>query len=167
MPKWKDTKKQNAHLNRVRPYGKRYSPEILLSYLTHFIWKYGKVPTANEFRNEPLYPDLNHFYYFFGGWRIAIEMIGEKSRKYDVYKVHVKSSDGYWLRKINGKYIREHRIIVQNTIGRLLEPFEQVHHINGDRLDNRVENLQILTHREHSRITTRKRWELHHAKNCF
>jgi hypothetical protein len=43
----------------------------------------------------------------------------------------------------------EHRIIMEKELGRKLKQNEDVHHINGDRLDNRVENLMVLSHRDH------------------
>jgi len=53
---------------------------------------------------------------------------------------------------VDGKQVREHRFIMQNHIGRLLLPHEHVHHINGDGLDNRIENLQLLTNSEHQKL---------------
>lgn len=49
-------------------------------------------------------------------------------------------------------YIRRSRYIVECYIGRYLTPNEPVHHINGDKLDDRIENLQVMTHSEHSRL---------------
>lgn len=40
-------------------------------------------------------------------------------------------------------YVLEHRLVVAQAIGRPLEPRETVHHINGDRQDNSLENLQL------------------------
>ena len=44
----------------------------------------------------------------------------------------------------NGKrWIQEHRYVMSKSIGRALEPNENVHHLNGIRSDNRLENLEL------------------------
>jgi hypothetical protein len=58
----------------------------------------------------------------------------------------------YVVIKVNGKYIREHRHVMQEHLGRLLEKHEHIHHINGDPTDNRIENLQVLTNSEHQKL---------------
>lgn len=42
-----------------------------------------------------------------------------------------------------GSKIAEHRHVMEESLGRPLERFETVHHINGNRQDNRIENLQL------------------------
>ena len=53
--------------------------------------------------------------------------------------------------KVNGKRIREHRWIMEKHLGRKLEKWEHVHHINDDSSDNRLENLEVLSNSDHQR----------------
>lgn len=48
--------------------------------------------------------------------------------------------------------VAQHRHVMEQFIGRPLHSTELVHHINGNRQDNRIENLQLVTKSEHGKI---------------
>lgn len=52
----------------------------------------------------------------------------------------------------NGKTDREHRFIAKEMLGRELNTNEVVHHIDGNKRNNAVQNLMVVTRSEHARI---------------
>ena len=55
--------------------------------------------------------------------------------------------DGYRMLWMNGKRIPEHRFVMEQNLKRKLMQGETVHHKNGNRTDNRIENLELwVTH---------------------
>jgi len=59
-------------------------------------------------------------------------------------------------KKVYGKHA--HRVVAEMILGRGLLPDEVVHHKNGDRTDNRPENIDVMTRAGHASLHMREYW---------
>ena len=60
---------------------------------------------------------------------------------------------GYvFIRTPDRGYVQEHRLVMEEVLGRRLSSTEVVHHRNRNRMDNRPENLEVLSASEHARL---------------
>lgn len=68
-----------------------------------------------------------------------------------VYLLLPKKHKFYCMVRQNG-YILEHRLVMAEHLNRALKADEIVHHINGNKADNRLENLEILSRSVHANL---------------
>lgn len=95
----------------------------------------------------------------------------------------IENPAGYWRIKTESGWRRLHRVIMEAHLGRKLRSDEQVDHINGNKKDNRIENLQVLRNSDHQKKTyhvqklgikkyndrkslERKEWSEKNIKHC-
>ena len=71
----------------------------------------------------------------------------------------------YVVIKFQGKLTYEHRVVMENFIKRKLKKNEVVHHINGNKKDNRIENLIIMKLKKHNCFEANKKELLHSIIN--
>lgn len=83
-----------------------------------------------------------------------------------IYKGIAYSAGGGYLRiydpNSSRRHTSVHRLVMERKLGRKLGRHEVVHHINGNKTDNRLSNLELMTVSEHTKHHAeellRKRW---------
>jgi len=92
----------------------------------------------------------------------------------DMYHTGTTLSSGYRLVYVpdhpdagSKGYVREHRLVMEQQLGRRLTEDEVVHHKDGDRLNNALDNLELMSAAEHSKLHAEagdSGWAVHHSR---
>lgn len=97
-----------------------------------------------------LIPCINKRYEF-SRFVLGHNIIGKQDKDHPMYK-HGRYKERYKHVRINGKQIRTHIHVFQQYHQCCMLPWGDIHHINENKLDNRIENLQGMMHGKHSSI---------------
>lgn len=81
---------------------------------------------------------------------LAKDLLGKYHNKFG-FQPSNKPKHVYKCLRINGKSVREHRYLMEQSLGRKLEFWEHVHHIDGNSSNNNIENLVVLSNTDHQR----------------
>jgi hypothetical protein len=76
-------------------------------------------------------------------WKVPVGTVRAGDRGYTITKVPRGTLGAKLAGNRKGHWMWTHRFVMQQAVGRVLERHETVHHINGVRDDNRLENLEL------------------------
>jgi hypothetical protein len=158
--------KRKKHAEYMRKYYRLYKDRVDAANKK---WKHKNKDILNERHREYYKKNPNKFkmYYKKNGWKYKGKkhewyekhvvsrpeqkpiIIGRSGSRKKIYRLIYKPDHPFCTR---AGYVFEHRLIMEQKIGRYLAQNEIVHHINENGLDNSPDNLVLITKGKHSQL---------------
>lgn len=143
----KDTNADNGN-------GSEYSEEDCIEALKEAAEILGKSPTEKEYSELDIYPSIWTIKKIMGTWNNAKEITGLKKCKRGGFVHYSEGSIDYmrWQHTHNNKSdkVLEHRLLATLLVDDIQElKGKVVHHINHHKIDNRLDNIEIVDNEEH------------------
>jgi hypothetical protein len=99
-------------------------------------------------------------------WKVPTGTVIAATAGYRQIKVPKDTPGSKMSGNRSGRWMLEHRYVMQQVLGRPLEAHEHVHHKNGDRADNRPENLELWKSKNGRRQPYGVRSSDYHCPGC-
>ena len=108
-------------------------------------------PACGAMFSRPL-KQVNQVVKHSGVWRCKKCVLTERNRRNAkaVGSTRVHAQSGYVEEKTEAGWRRQHIVVMERHIGRPIRSNEAVHHVNEIKTDNRLENLKLMDHGEHT-----------------
>lgn len=111
-------------------------------YIWHACEECGRERWVKLYKNKPERPLCRHCAH--SRERSPLWRGGKQRHSYGYIEVKLPYNDFFYLMANKAGYIPEHRLVMARYLNRRLLSWEIVHHKNGIKDDNRLENLALL-----------------------
>lgn len=143
MKKW--TKEEECKL--IKLYNKMNNDELMACFDRTYLSIYKKARKLNLYKSKEI-ETINRRNAKIGdkasNWKGG-RKITQKGYVFVLKRDHPRA-------KRNEGYVFEHILVMEKTLKRFLHDGEIVHHKNEIKSDNRIENLELMTHGEHTKL---------------